>query len=545
MAQPPSYNREKNFADDFGNETDHSALNAELDRASNSINDIRSNLAILQADDGKLRPAVVTADSISDELRVSLVEGVVMDAQSMLDRSLAAADASSKSAAAAKASETVALECKVSAVQSATTAQQSAAEAAESAGKAKQVNADWNATEGYAQILNKPSTLAGLELADVHTRKRSMTYQAGDVVIAPYLEDAILVCTTAGTTSGEELSRNIVIAGSDIEDGSVVWNVRDKFSMGLKKEAGTISLDNHASMTGEYGNGNEQYFGHVKVVDDYLSKKMASESFAISPSGVINAINDVMLGKMLGIINESTIMTCPVSGRYTVILVGGGGGGGGRAIDFEYGVGGYLPYPCRIGTGGGGGGGGRGEMKTLSVDLTEGEVINIVIGAGGTGGAGGSTGGNAGTTIAGGSGATGISGGNTSVTINNVTHVAAGGSGGSGGSGGYGFNTATPGAGRGGVGGASLVERGGDGSNGVYKINSAARAAAGGSGGNGGAGAETELTISQYGNGGGGACGDGWVAGIDGIGQGLAQSGSFRKGGNGANGVVYIKIESI
>ena len=156
MAQPPSYNREKNFADDFGNETDHSSLNAELDRASNSINDIRSNLAILQADDGKLRPAVVTADSISEELRVSLVEGVVMDAQSMLDRSLAAADASSASAAAAKASEKVALECKVSAVQSATSAQQSAAEAAESAGKAKQVNADWNATEGPAEILNKP-----------------------------------------------------------------------------------------------------------------------------------------------------------------------------------------------------------------------------------------------------------------------------------------------------------------------------------------------------------------------------------------------------
>ena len=68
MAQPPAYNRTKDFAEDFGNETDHSALNAELDRASNSINDIRTNLAILQADDGKLRPAVVTSDSLSAEL---------------------------------------------------------------------------------------------------------------------------------------------------------------------------------------------------------------------------------------------------------------------------------------------------------------------------------------------------------------------------------------------------------------------------------------------------------------------------------------------
>ena len=150
MAQPPSYNREKNFADDFGNETDHSALNAELDRASNSINDIRANLAILQADDGKLRPAVVTADSISEELRVSLVEGVVMDAQSMLDKSLVAANASSASAQEAKLSEERAVDSSVKAVNSA----KEAAESAKALSLA--INADWNATVGPAKILNRP-----------------------------------------------------------------------------------------------------------------------------------------------------------------------------------------------------------------------------------------------------------------------------------------------------------------------------------------------------------------------------------------------------
>ena len=150
MAQPPSYNREKNFADDFGNETDHSALNAELDRASNSINDIRTNLAILQADDGKLRPAVVTADTISEELRVSLVEGVVMDAQSMLDKSLVAANASSASAQEAKLSEERALDSSVRAVNSA----KEAAESAKALSLA--INADWNATVGPAKILNRP-----------------------------------------------------------------------------------------------------------------------------------------------------------------------------------------------------------------------------------------------------------------------------------------------------------------------------------------------------------------------------------------------------
>ncbi len=154
MAQPPSYNRQKNFADDFGNETDHSALNAELDRASNSINDIRTNLAILQADDGKLRPSVVTADSISTELRTTLVEGVVMDAQAMLDRSLAAADASSASARVAKASEEKALESSSRALIAAEEAEESAKSLA------LVTNPDWNATEGRAQILNRPELSA-------------------------------------------------------------------------------------------------------------------------------------------------------------------------------------------------------------------------------------------------------------------------------------------------------------------------------------------------------------------------------------------------
>lgn len=65
MAQPPAYNRTKDFTVNFANETDHTALNSEFDAAANSINDIRDNLAILQADDGKLRPSVVTIESIS------------------------------------------------------------------------------------------------------------------------------------------------------------------------------------------------------------------------------------------------------------------------------------------------------------------------------------------------------------------------------------------------------------------------------------------------------------------------------------------------
>jgi hypothetical protein len=99
MPQPPAYNREKDFTEDFGSETDHSALNAELDKASNSINDIRSNLAVLQADDGKLNPNVITADSISEEVRAELSAGIVASVEGSVAEAAA-------SAAAAAASET-------------------------------------------------------------------------------------------------------------------------------------------------------------------------------------------------------------------------------------------------------------------------------------------------------------------------------------------------------------------------------------------------------------------------------------------------------
>ncbi len=76
MAQPQVYNRKKDFTVDFRDETDHSALNAEFDGAANSINDIRANLALIQADDGALRPQAVTKDALSDDLRAELMADI-------------------------------------------------------------------------------------------------------------------------------------------------------------------------------------------------------------------------------------------------------------------------------------------------------------------------------------------------------------------------------------------------------------------------------------------------------------------------------------
>lgn len=68
MPQAPAYNRVKNFAENNPDRTDHASLNAELDRAAVSINALRTNQALLQADDGTLKEAIVSIASLSTEV---------------------------------------------------------------------------------------------------------------------------------------------------------------------------------------------------------------------------------------------------------------------------------------------------------------------------------------------------------------------------------------------------------------------------------------------------------------------------------------------
>ena len=64
MAQPQRYDRKHDFLND--DEINQSELNNEFDNVSISINGIRDNLALIQADDGNLLPGVVKASSLDD-----------------------------------------------------------------------------------------------------------------------------------------------------------------------------------------------------------------------------------------------------------------------------------------------------------------------------------------------------------------------------------------------------------------------------------------------------------------------------------------------
>lgn len=74
MAQPPAYNRQKDFSADYGDQTDNQAINNELDGVARSVNGIRENLAKIQRDDGGLVSGIVTEDSLDPALKDALYD---------------------------------------------------------------------------------------------------------------------------------------------------------------------------------------------------------------------------------------------------------------------------------------------------------------------------------------------------------------------------------------------------------------------------------------------------------------------------------------
>lgn len=65
MAQPQAYDRIVDFTERDGDDTNHAGINSELDAAALSINQIRSNIALIQKDDGTLANSIVGADQLA------------------------------------------------------------------------------------------------------------------------------------------------------------------------------------------------------------------------------------------------------------------------------------------------------------------------------------------------------------------------------------------------------------------------------------------------------------------------------------------------
>ncbi|MFR8276058.1 MAG: hypothetical protein ACLU98_06865 [Desulfovibrio fairfieldensis] len=141
---------------------------------------------------------------------------------------------------------------------------------------------------------------------------------------------------------------------------------------------GILSLGAHASENPDaYGKGDFQFYGHVKLTDNFEEGTAAKDGVAISAKGVKDAWDRLLNLQSEVVITSSGNWTVPETATYSVTCVGGGGrggnGGGGTYITLSGGS-------IRCAAGGGGGGGGAGQVVTRNINLTKGTEIACVIG---------------------------------------------------------------------------------------------------------------------------------------------------------------------
>lgn len=254
---------------------------------------------------------------------------------------------------------------------------------------------------------------------------------------------------------------------------------------------GILSLGAHHSEDYElYGKGNFQFFGHVKLTDNFEEETSAKDGVGISAAGVKAAWDRLVGAGTETIITTSGSWVVPETGQYALTCVGGGGNGGASGLSVKgqiYGGSNNWYWGCG---GGGGGGGGAGQTVTKTVSLTKGTSIQVVVG-----GAGGSTSfGSHATAIGGGHGGAGGAGGGGVAINGGVTST-------------FMYNTS---GGSGGAAGTSYGSSSSNGGNGASVSGNFASAYGGGGGaggishegtyGNGGRGADAPTRISPGNN---------------------------------------------
>ena len=237
MAQPPAYNREKDFAKDFGNETDHTALNAELDKASNSINDIRANLALIQADDGKIRASSITSDSLAQEVLDYVQAKALAGANAVADAATAIAREAQQQAE--------------NAVQTATGAQTGSEEAVTTAHAAQELaqQADGKAEQALgetAQIGEKVTAAVDAALHDAVIPGLTPETIEGALGYIPY----------DGETNSKDFATNAEVAGAIAaipEPVNADWNASNGAAAILNKPvlSAVATSGNYADLNGK------------------------------------------------------------------------------------------------------------------------------------------------------------------------------------------------------------------------------------------------------------------------------------------------------
>lgn len=202
MAQPPAYNRTKDFGADHGDETDNQAINTELDAVASSINGIRTNLAKIQRDDGGLRDGIVTKDSLAQTLKDELYaefSGNIND--SVLEAQQAAADATNAAAAANADAATA-------------SAAQQAAQTASTSAQASASSASASQSAAFASA-NAASASASAASGSASTASTAATTATGAAATAVQARDEAVPAAATATTKAAQAVTAAAAAASD------------------------------------------------------------------------------------------------------------------------------------------------------------------------------------------------------------------------------------------------------------------------------------------------------------------------------------------
>lgn len=263
MPQPPAYNRSKDFTENFGSETDHSALNAELDAVSNSINDARANLGLIQADDGKLRAQAITQDTLSSTLVNYLIDqatqgavtysGIAQteagNAATSATNAAASASSASNSATNASASATAAASSASSASTSATNAAASESAAASSASSA---STSANTATTAATSASNSASSASTSATNASNSATTATTKAGEAATsagnaatsATNAANSASAASTSATNAAN--SANAAAASAQtLANATPYWRnrlINANFPINQRAVSGTVTL---------------------------------------------------------------------------------------------------------------------------------------------------------------------------------------------------------------------------------------------------------------------------------------------------------------
>lgn len=127
-----------------------------------------------------------------------------------------------------------------------------------------------------------------------------------------------------------------------------------------------------------YGQATAQLYSHVKLTDNFELGTQAINGVICTPYALQQAVARLTSAAGTHLITASTTYVVPETGTYTITCVGGGGmgGTGGRGSE-------GVNDDWTLWSGGGAGGGGAGQTRTLTVKITKGTSIPIIVGGSG------------------------------------------------------------------------------------------------------------------------------------------------------------------